>query len=288
LSIVSILPSVALTPCLLYPFFTATLVVGGFFVLGAILLVVFMVHWVVPAVKKAIHLNLNTARQLHTFQETLLRRFAASFLVQVFLLALFIYPALMGQTNHLPGRYASNNHTIDLYAGSEGPPIFVEFALPSWYYGIFLSSDCGSMPLLLTLVEGSGTFEAARSTGMFSSKIATVMIMWYVVVLCCAIQLPNMILSSSANAQNQQVRSHLSALDGMTSGWNTFGQISMQILSVMEFLLLFLSMQLLQSIAKMTEELKAGNTWHFFLSHKQANGGDQVSVLSAQLKQRGW
>ena len=59
-------------------------------------------------------------------------------------------------------------------------------------------------------------------------------------------------------------------------------------LSMLECLLLGLSVLLVAQVARLTEKLKRGNQWHFFISHFQANGGDQCAVLNAALTQRGW
>ena len=278
-SVIVTLPCVALVFALLAPIGWWTYVIGGGFVLFMVLVFIIVFYGTIPAIKKAIHLNLNTQAALQRFQEKLMLRYAGAIVFQVFVLALFVYPTL--EDVDLPGKFAGSNRTIDMYAN--GTPIFVQFALPSWWYGIFLSLSFGLGPLLLALVEGSGTFEAARSTGKFSDKIATVMVMWYLVILCGAIQLPNCIIG-----HDFQSLSHMSVLDGLHIGWDDFSNLFFLSLSVSQFLLGIGSLHLLKSLAKMTETLKGNNTWHFFISHHQQLGGDQCAVLASQLKQRGW
>ena len=238
------------------------------------------VYWTAPALKKAIDLNLNTQARLQHFQKKLLIRFFGSILFQIFVLTLFIYPALGLDDGALPGKFAGSNSTIDMYAN--GAPMFIQFALPSWWYGFFLSFCFGLGPLLLTLVEGSGTFEAAKSTGKFGNKIATVLILWYLIIFFGAIQLPNCIV------QHTFKLTHVSVLDGLHTGWNSIYTLFFVSLSVAQVLCGSLSLHMLSDIAKMTEALKGSNKWHFFISHMQSNGGDQCSTLCAQLKQRGW
>jgi len=274
-------PCVAVTIALLAPIGWWTYVGGGIFTLFFLLVVIGIFYGTIPAIKKAIHLNLNTQAALQRFQEKLMLRYAGSIVFQVFIAALFIYPTL-GNVDQLPGQFAGSNGTIDMYAAN-GAPIFVQFALPSWWYGFALSLCFGLMPLLLTLVEGSGTFEAARSTGKFSNKIATVMVMWYLVILFGAIQLPNCIIP-----HNFKKLSHMPVLDGLHTGWNDFRNLFIMSLSISQAICGVMSLYLLKALAKMTETLKGNNTWHFFISHHQKLGGDQCGVLASQLKQRGW
>jgi hypothetical protein len=274
------LPCVSIVFALLAPIGWWTYVVGGLFVLLVIVVFIIVFYGTIPAIKQAIHLNLNTQAALQRFQEKLMLRYAGSIVFQVFILALFIYPTL--DDVDLPGKFSGSNSTIDMYAAN-GAPIFVQFALPSWWYGFFLSTCFGLGPLLMTLVEGSGTFEAARSTGKFNDKIATVIILWYLVILCGAIQLPNCIIQ-----HDFQSLSHMSVLDGLHTGWDDFSNLFFFSLTASQCFLGLISLYLLKSLAKMTETLKGKNTWHFFISHHQALGGDQCAVLASQLKQRGW
>ena len=270
----------AFLPALLFPIGWWTYVFGAVFIVFIIIIFIIVIYWTAPALKKAIYLNLNTQAALQRFQEKLMVRFFGSILFQVFILTFFIYPAL--KNVNLPAEFAGPNITFNMYAAN-GAPMFVQFALPSWWHGVFLSICFGLGPLMLTLVEGSGTFEAGKSTGKFSNRIATVMILWYLIILCGVIQLPVCI-----SPQDDIVKlSHSSILDGLHTGWNSISNLFFLALSVAPFNFAMISIYHLRSIAKMTEDLKGGNTWHFFISHYQANGGDQCAVLSSQLASRG-
>jgi hypothetical protein len=278
------MPAVGFAPVMLIPIGWWT----WFFSFGAVLaylLVQVAARWyTIPAMKKAIHLNLNTHAMLQRFQETIMLRFAASLAFQVFILALFIYPSLAGNidSSDLPGRFAGVNKTVDLYANGK-IPMYVQFALPHWWYGWFPSVTFGLAGVLLALVDASGTFEAAKSTGKFNDKIATVMILWYLVILLGAFQLPNCIIP-----HNFKMLSYMDVLDGMHYRWSSLSTIFFMTLSGAQLVCGVVSLFLVKTIAKMTQDLKAGNKWHFFISHAQKYGADQCATLSAQLKQRGW
>ena len=41
---------------------------------------------------------------------------------------------------------------------------------------------------------------------------------------------------------------------------------------------------LVYKVSRLTEELKNGNQWHFFISHYQANGGAFLSVVDEAMR----
>ena len=122
-----------------------------------------------------------------------------------------------------------------------------------------------------------------KMTGKFNNKIATVMILWYLVILFGAFQLPNCMIP-----HNFKMLSQMHVLDGMHYRWRSLSTMFFFSLSGGQLICGVFPLFLVKTIAKMTEDLKAGNEWHFFISHMQRYGGDQCATLSAQLKQRGW
>ena len=98
-----------------------------------------------------------------------------------------------------------------------------------------------------------------KMTGKFNNKIATVMILWYLVILFGAFQLPNCMIP-----HNFKMLSQMHVLDGMHYRWRSLSTMFFFSLSGGQLICGVFSLFLVKTIAKMTEDLKAGNEWHFF------------------------
>ena len=269
--------AVGLTPLLLWPTGWWTIALGVTLALTMLCMNIMAICYTSPAMKQAIQVNLNSESALRLFQERIMKYFALVFMFQIFVMALFICPVF--DTKILPGQYAGANRTVDLYANGKSP-IFVEFARPDWWYGFFLSICCGCLPLLLTVLEGSGIFEAARSTGEFNVSIGLVMGLWYATFLCASFQLANCVIVNFAHENAP----YLTPLDALHEGWNRTRTLFFLCLSFAQAFFLSSSLMLVYKVSRLTEELKNGNQWHFFISHYQANGGKFLSVVDEAMR----
>jgi hypothetical protein len=269
--------AVGLTPLLLWPTGWWTIALGVTLALTMLCMNIMAICYTSPAMKQAIQVNLNSESALRLFQERIMKNFALVFMFQIFVMALFICPVF--DTKILPGQYAGANRTVDLYANGKSP-IFVEFARPDWWYGFFLSICCGCLPLLLTVLGGSGIFEAARSTGEFNVSIGLVMGLWYATFLCASFQLANCVIVNFAHENAP----YLTPLDALHEGWNRTRTLFFLCLSFAQAFFLSSSLMLVYKVSRLTEELKNGNQWHFFISHYQANGGKFLSVVDEAMR----
>jgi hypothetical protein len=240
-----------------------------------------------PKIKTVIQANLRSKSSLRYFRLVLMFTSACSIVFQFFIFTIFAFPTITSKD--VVGAYSGKNQSQNIYAKLDESPLFVEFAVPNWWYHITFSTSLGTGLIGLPIViGGASVVETARSTGRFINRLIVVAFVGFLLLLLSALSFAGLLAQNS----NRSQLVYMSPLQSLRSSFDEkYVLFIFAGLSCAEIFTFFILLILLLQLSKSIEDLrvlKNGNNWHFFLSHHQEHGGDQCAVLSAELEQRDW
>jgi len=252
---------------------------SGIFVLAFTAIIGYAWKYNLPALRRAILTNLNSPKALTDWHHRVMASFACALLAQLALFAMFGLPAITGGgVDVLNGTIARETQST---AGDRSRAlVFASFARHTWWLGMWPSVTVGCLPPILLALDASGLFEVIRVTSSTSAFVIIGMV--YICTACLAIQIVNMLVFNPVDDRDETCHTAL------FPHWGSSRTIFITCVTWVQLICMSTATLSLKNLAEMTEKLKGGNQWHFFISHKQANGGDQAAVICGKLRQAGF
>ena len=250
-----------------------------------------------PISMNAIQVNLSTQRSRHAYQNQLIKFYMVSLFVQVFFLSNFIFSAISkARVSGFVGQYSGKNQSVNIYSNSNsaagtGLPLFIEFAVPNWWYSLPASIAFAFLPFHNTIINGSGIIKVAKLTGKSNTQILTFTISYYMICLVGTCNLGAVIATQYPNSALQLL--HLTPIESLRNNAGTFFFNFLLTLTTMTMIFLFLLMYTLIRVFKSTKTLVSTSIGedgsHYFISCDPTMGDsfwNSCGNFAFELKQR--
>ena len=270
-------------------------IIWGVFTVILVIIIYDGILYSYPILIKATQDNLSTQRSRHAYQNQLIKFYMVSLFVQVFFLSNFIFSAISkARVSGFVGQYSGKNQSINIYSNSNsaagtGLPLFIEFAVPNWWYSIPASAAFSILPFTNTIIEGSGIIKIAKKTGKSNTQILFFTVSVYMMFLVGSCNLGAVIATPYPNS----ALLHLTPIESLRNDAGTFFSnfnLTLGLLLVISFCGVVLALVRVFKSTKTLVSASIGDDGsQFFISHDPTIGDSFWTVggnFAYELKRR--